>query len=452
MRVNRSGLTVTATTFPSGVFSINNNIYFTGITSGFGPKLYGDATNILVTMGSGNGGFYVQDSGGNNRAALNQQLVLWPVALGGTAGNQSFAFQSIISDGNSDVMQFLWNRNTTANGWGAVDFIIRRNVDGTNAQTAIFFTGTPGGPVFTVANQGAWRYSIDITNQAWILPASGGSYYWYSSASANIMQLTNAGSLTVSGSVNSQSFSATGGNAIIWFNDRGGSGVWGWYSNGGIARLYNGVDRFTVDGSGNTVTAGFATVNDFRSVNNVNVGGTVGMSGNYLSFLGFRQSLASGQGPMLYGDTNWIVAMPGTGNLGFMVYNSGGASVHQLRGNGDAQHNGNVWAANYYSNGYLFVLGNATYNQFYDPAGNVRIFLGNNGNSYYRNSVHNFDQGDIHAGGILPLQDNNYSIGLTGTAWYQVASYWFNQQSSRALKDDIELLPDALDRVLARIR
>jgi hypothetical protein len=55
----------------------------------------------------------------------------------------------------------------------------------------------------------------------------------------------------------------------------------------------------------------------------ISSGNNINMGGNYLTFQNSPANLAA-SGPMLYGDNNWIVAKPGSGNLGFMLYDNAG--------------------------------------------------------------------------------------------------------------------------------
>jgi hypothetical protein len=444
MYVTRSGISPTIVAFPSGALSINQYLYFANVTGG-GPFLVGDTTNFVFRLGTGNGGLYVQDSGGNNRAVIDQtgRIGLTHGGLGGTTGSQIMALRSFQTDGNNDAMEFLWNRNGPTTGWGNVDFIIRRNVDNTNAQTAIFFTGTPGGPVFTVTNQGAWRYSIDITNQAWILPASGGSYYWYSYASANIMQLTNAGVLTVAGNI-STTQTVTGASVVatsgLIFNDRTAGTTWQWYGTGNIARLYNAGDKLSIDTAGNLIASGQITASGTLLVTSTGGSGQLRMAPN---------ASATGYGSFWRNDSATTYLLLTNNNDAFGSWNG-------LRPFAVDNASGNVSMSHQVTIGGPLVC-----NQMLTMSNNYPVYGKDTSGTAHAmmnmNTDNNIWVGDgnrwlvINGGGtgIIPAASNANYCGSSSNYWYAVwtGSGGYQTGSDRRLKTDIEDLPDCLDLV-----
>jgi hypothetical protein len=91
---------------------------------------------------------------------------------------------------------------------------------------------------------------------------------------------TITGSLTVNGGITGiNNIRVTGSGAALQFSDRGGSPEWLWYSVGGIARLWQGGDRMSIDSSGNVGIGGSLNV-----PSNVSVGGQV--AAGYLTSTG----------------------------------------------------------------------------------------------------------------------------------------------------------------------
>jgi hypothetical protein len=165
-------------------------------------------------------------------------------ALGTTVNSQLMPLRFATTTTNIDAMEFLWNRSTAGSSWGNADFIIRRNVDGTNVQTVLTFGGLPGGPSFTLSTQGDFRFSVDTTNMVWKLPTGNGTYYWYNNGGAVVMTLFNTGNLALSGS-----------GSGLQFADRTNTSptTWVLYATGGYVRLYNPTvgDALTFDVNGN---------------------------------------------------------------------------------------------------------------------------------------------------------------------------------------------------------
>jgi hypothetical protein len=54
-----------------------------------------------------------------------------------------------------------------------------------------------------------------------------------------------------------------------------------------------------------------------------------------------------------------------------------------------------------------------------------------------------------NTGSVYPISDNTYWSGIAGHGWYACYAYNFASASDRALKTDIEALPDCLGLVAA---
>lgn len=281
--------------------------------------------------------------------------------------------------------------------------------------------------------------------------SGNGYYYWWNVAGTELMHLDNAGSLVVHNGI-----SSVGANAILSFSDRSSGNSWGLYSTGELARLWYGPsgDRFVVDSSGNAT-----------------------LTGTVLSFANGVRNPGSGGGPLIYGDGNWIVLKPGSGDLGTMFYNYGGVNVAQILSNGS-----------YCSNNTKFVqcdAPNTGYNKLFQNDGvTISLYMGT-GVTYYRNNLHYFDASDgtnrviidsnglhvvnsilassqmiFNVGGvnaigiysttnIVPLNDNYTRCGNAGNSWLNVYSYAWTTSSDPSLKQDIEPVRSTLAAVLA---
>ena len=136
------------------------------------------------------------------------------------------------------------------------------------------------------------------------LPLSGGTLSGALQVNATITSSTSIVS-------SNNGITSGGNNAIYWFADRGGAATWGWYANSGVARLYNGVDRFTVDASGN-----------------------ITQSGTYHYFSNATGNANGAGGCFIYSDQNNTVLHIGTGNGAVTVQDTSGAQRHSLGSNG----------------------------------------------------------------------------------------------------------------------
>jgi hypothetical protein len=367
----------------------------------------------------------------------------------------------------------------------------------------------------------AVAFGLDTDNQlaygGWSL-GSGRRVLWDSNNFNPGSYLPLSGG-SVSGSLSTSGILVSNGGQVVIYN----STTIGFHvqnANGDWVRMYDDGQPH-IETSGSTLYMNYtsgaqlytATINcaDFWSRGNVNTAGNIGCTGSTLSFGGFRTGLGANNGPIVYGDGNWIVAMPGTGNQGFMVYNSGGASVHQLRANGDAQHNNSIIVngLQLYNNGGWWWTGSPIHSDSDVQAGGILwcggcswrnnggwmytpqpllsnsdvaaqgvLRCGGTGGLYWQsNGGYMYTPSPIHTdnyiniaglvwqnanggymysstclmtGGILPIGNNNVSSGLTGNAWAQCAAYYFNNPSSRSEKDEIvPLSSGALDKMRA---
>jgi hypothetical protein len=123
-------------------------------------------------------------------------------------------------------------------------------------------------------------------------------------------------------------------------------------------------------------------------------------------------------------------------------------------------------AGAFWSNGiecmYSNVPGASGYVTLLDHAGNGAIYLGDNGNNFYRNTIHNFQtiggavtQLIMGASYIIaymnlyPTSDNTLNCGLNGTAWANVYAHAYPGASDRRQKSDIIDLPECLPYVMS---
>jgi hypothetical protein len=273
-----------------------NYVFYAGNTSGaIGPYAYADNTNFVTRLGSGNGGFYFENSAGTNVAQIDHN-------------------GSLIAQGN------------IALGGNSINFA------GSGA----------GGP----------EVYGDATNMFMQLGPSNGTFYWYSHAGATLMTLAGGGGLTVNGTL-----VASGPSGIVQFVDRTGSPTWGWYATGNIARLWSSAngDRVTVDSGGNLTTVGnlIATGEVFAQAHASKAGFAGGFTGNSFN-IEWRPPSAH-----LWIDTSdlgAIVLADGGGNVtvaGTLTVNGGGYAISAPAG--DIRAGGSVFigGTQLYNNGGL---------------------------------------------------------------------------------------------------
>jgi hypothetical protein len=120
---------------------------------------------------------------------------------------------------------------------------------------------------FTVGGTRTWSAGCDYEGKFAIADETAGAFrLWIDTAAWTHVLGLDAGGGEVKGS----SIAAYGSNCAFRFDDRSASvGAWLWYSTGGVARLWNGVDKFWVDTGGNCTMPGYVTAGDFRSNGNL---------------------------------------------------------------------------------------------------------------------------------------------------------------------------------------
>lgn len=172
------------------------------------------------------------------------------------------------------------------------------------------------------------------------------------------------GGLLTAGAINSPNISAIGVSAWLGFANRTspGAGDWGWYASDGKARLFNGADRLWIDTDGSIYSfsniimpngnwlfcrdsAGTPQViASIQGDNAIYIGGgerwmylrgsMTSVSGNTIGFQNYMGGVGGTGGPCIYGDSNWILVKPGSGNGGLLLYDYNGATRAEMRTDG----------------------------------------------------------------------------------------------------------------------
>jgi hypothetical protein len=374
-----------------------------------GGALVGDPTNVVIRMGTGNGSFYIQNNA--------QSVSYHSFDMGGNAyhGGVVTVVGSYLKRGGGPSYRMSPNADNTGYGsfWyidGATTYLLLTNNNDAwgryNGLRPIAVKNSNGLVTF-----GHWvNFSAGIT-----LTNSNASNVIQCTNGANYLQMFNDGNGHIECA-----------NTQLWINSAGGQPTY----FGGSINAY-----------------------DISSRNNLNCSGNIGCSGTTVSFQGFRTGLASGAGPIVYGDTNWIVAMCGGGNQGFMCYNSGGGSFFQ------AKTDNSLVLAN-----VKFVqcdAANTGYNKLFQNDGStIAVFIGT-GITYNRNNIHMIESSAaatwvrIDGNGVqfscnaYPTINGSYICGGTSNAWAFVYANNFTNPSDPRLKQDIEPVPPSLDRVRA---
>ena len=277
---------------------------------------------------------------------------------------------------------------------------------------------------------------IEASVQLWINNATGA----YTQIGGG---MTVAGAVQINGAVTTNTaitsanngITSNGPNAILFFQDRGGGSSWGWYSTGGVARLYNGADRVTIDGAGN-INCGSANFADLYSRGNLNCAGSLGGGGLYLYLNGWGNGAVNGNGgPLVYGDGNYLILKPGSANLGVEMRNYGGARIFFADGGGNCSCPGNlsstggsvgvngIWCGN---NGGWWWTGSPIHTDSTMECGRINI----GGHGVYDSGGWEYHDAGIHAG-ELHSRDNIWCAGtissggsmtcghdLTAQGWY----------------------------------
>lgn len=173
-------------------------------------------TMMQLTHDGSNG--YIQAKTGMLVLGANGVNSIWINTDGTVTSGQQWTFTNTINytaGGNQMVLK---------NGTASNPSMILRN-DGTN----FYFLKSAA----STAPNGAW----DATRPLTINMTSG--------------DVTMSQNLTVSGNSYASNFQTTGSNGAVVVNTRDSGANWTVYNSGGIFRLWNGADQFTVDPNGN---------------------------------------------------------------------------------------------------------------------------------------------------------------------------------------------------------
>jgi hypothetical protein len=237
---------------------------------------------MVFRTGTGNGGFYwYKGSDGSQLALLNNAGIFTVAGELRTNGGGAIGYRHVV--GNYGVIVYQ---------------------DGTNYYDLVTNSGDQYGS-FNSLRPLSWNLSTGNVTLGHALAVTGAT--------------TLTGALQVNSTIGAtSSITASGGNVTattgfvvgtqLRFPD---AATWAIYQNGTSACIWTGGDKLTISNTGNITAAG-----------------------NYYTFAGAAPSLAANQGPCMYGDANWIVAKPGSGNAGFMVYNYAGVNIGQITPNG----------------------------------------------------------------------------------------------------------------------
>jgi hypothetical protein len=386
---------------------------------------------------------------------------------------------AILMGGTADSENYYWNTTHRFQGVNGAAYNYYIDANGITIQNAVAFSGrktdntivnlafvgtdntirigTQGSMTCYVGSGGSYfqtdgtfrlASNIILPNNFSLygLNTAGTPYPLISVTSSNRLSI-NPSALAVdaygiwgfSSSLSALDITSLGTNAIFIFADRAAaaSGPWGWYANGGVARLWN-------SGSGDRMT--------------VDTGGNLLIAGTYIYGYGGGGAVNAAGGPFLYFDSAYIIAHCGSGNAGFRVQNKDGTYVGGFDATG--------WVLSVNSN--KIALRDGSFTQIQDAAGNTAIYLGGpDPTNYYRNTAHNFASINggtsfvtfnvgsatfgvpiISIGNTYPSSDNTSWCGVTGgNSWYNVCSYNFTNASDERDKEDIRELPDCLDLI-----
>jgi hypothetical protein len=203
MTVSRLGNGASVVSFPSGVVSINNNLYFANVTSGNGPRMYANITDIIWELGSGNGSWYWWNNSNNPAMTLtgSGNLVVsgwFSTGLNTAAypsGTGAFAVSWNHTQGAGETD--FWNTYQSAGGFNSFHFW---QMTGASTAIDIMQVGPSGlqlsGILVTTGAQSGWNMNDRLAGQTpsgWVIYPSGGkliiynnfnsdAYYFYYSA------------------------------------------------------------------------------------------------------------------------------------------------------------------------------------------------------------------------------------------------------------------------------
>ena len=205
----------------------------------------------------------------------------------------------------------------------------------TTAWPAFSIAGTTYGIRFFQDEAGSHIEGVDSTlfTSYQPLTLSGAGVYAPTPATAD-----NSGQIATTAFVKAQGY-ATTGQLGAYLPLTGGTLSGGLIMNNGV--YIQGKDT---TGTPQTICT-FFTNNDlyfsepnrnthYRGGNIILDGGPVILTGNYLTFSNGSATLSNGGGPLIYGDPNWIVVKPGSGNLGLAVYDYAGNMQLELHSDG----------------------------------------------------------------------------------------------------------------------
>jgi hypothetical protein len=303
------------------------------------------------------------------------------------------------------------------------------------------------------------------------------------------------GNITATGNVSAPQITSSGASNYLGFTDRTTGALWTWYATGGVAYLYQGANKISVDTGGSLTTIGDLTVGGGGGIHYstftgggsdvaahgfrfgwtganlvVSVDGTSGIQlanttqlANYLPLTG--GTLSGGLG------INGNFSATGTGAFnGQLTLNATGLALNV---NGDINTGHALTAAT------LSVSGGSTLNGVNVTGGGITTTgVQCNGGMDVTQGFHCHSVGtvdgvftagsiasvsgaltvsgpginvqQVNCHNVLPTADNTYLCGLNGgQAWAVVASYAYATASDAALKTDIADLPDCLDLLAA---
>ena len=194
--IDNSGNLATVGDLASNNLNLRNNyITFIGNVGGtVGPYLYADASNVIARIGVNNGGFFVQDSAGNNRYSFNQsglaQAGAYHYFAGGSGAVNSFGGPFIYSDANNTVVHLgtgnqaflVQDTNGVVRHTFSSNGALRTSSDVFIGGSNLYFNGAGAGAAGP-------RVASDGTNMAFQLNNTGGSWIFYDGAGNNRFQV-----------------------------------------------------------------------------------------------------------------------------------------------------------------------------------------------------------------------------------------------------------------------
>jgi len=266
------------------IFLVGNNIWFANVTSGNGPKMFANTTDMGWQTGTGNGSFYWWNNAGTTLASLfssgiyrvpnefqSQCSGTWPVGLRLIKGNygtmlysdgSTFYFLLTASGdqygGYNSLRPLSINLSsggvTMGNGMGlsgglTVDSL---SVTGTSSFTGTMTSGAINaqGQIYAQGGPGRLAAATDVyinglivnNNGGWVTSGNGfratGNGFYCDSGNLTI----NSGSITSSGAIqaNNGAITTLGSGAMFQLGQRtGGSGNFGWYAQSDWAYLWH---------------------------------------------------------------------------------------------------------------------------------------------------------------------------------------------------------------------